>query len=191
MDHRRAARPRRTALIAGFAAVVVAAVGVTATAFAGSTALTDDFQDGDTAGWSKSGGSWSVTDGALRQANAGSELARMFAGESGWTDYTVQARVRAGDLTASGAAAGLAARATGSSQFQRLVLIAGAARLEEVRGSTVTTLSTLPLAGAATGWHALRLDVSGPRPLLLPHPLPPLRPRRSPLRGPPPSAPRR
>jgi hypothetical protein len=60
-------------------------------------------------------------------------------------------------------AARLAARATGSSQFQRLVLVAGAARLEEVRGSNVTTLSTLPLAGAATGWHELRLDVTGTR----------------------------
>jgi cell division septation protein DedD len=169
MEHEMAARSRgrrRAALIGGCAAIVVAAVGITATAFAGSTSLSDNFEDGDTAGWSKSGGSWSVVSDAgkvLRQANASSELARMFAGETGWTDYTLQARVRAGDLTAGGAAVGLAARATGSSQFQRLVLVPGAARLEEVRGSKVTTLSSLPLAGAATGWHRLRLDVTGTR----------------------------
>ncbi|WP_233624216.1 pectate lyase [Actinoplanes sp. ATCC 53533] len=169
MEPEMATRPRgrrRTALIGGFAAVVVAAVGVAATAFAGSTSLTDDFSDGDTAGWSKSGGSWSVvSDGGkvLNQANAGSELARMFAGDKGWTDYTLQARVRPGALTAGGAAVGVAARATGSSQFQRLVLVPGAARIEEVRGSNVTTLSTVALASAATGWHQLRLDVIGTR----------------------------
>jgi hypothetical protein len=146
--------------------VVVAAVGITATAFAASTSLTDDFEDGDTAGWAKSGGSWSVvSDGSkvLRQAGTGSALARMFAGDADWTDYTVQARVRPGDLTASGASAGLAARATGSHQFQRLVLVAGGARLEEVRGSAVTTLGSISLASAASGWHQLRLDVLGTR----------------------------
>jgi hypothetical protein len=146
--------------------VLAGAVGFTATAFAGTatTSLHDDFEDGNTAGWTKSGGSWSVvTDGskALRQADTGADLARMFAGDSGWTDYTLQARVRPVDLSASGAAAGIAARAGGAHQFERLLLVEGGARLEEVRGSTVTVLGQAKLT--ATGWHTLRLDVVGSR----------------------------
>ncbi|GIF20185.1 hypothetical protein Ate02nite_29150 [Paractinoplanes tereljensis] len=144
--------------------MVAGAVGITATAFAGSTSLSDNFEDGDTAGWSKSGGSWAVvTDGskALRQSDAASALARQFAGDTGWTDYTLSAKVRAVTLSGSAATAGIAARAGGAHEFDRLVLVPGAVRLEEVKGSAVTVLGSLTLASAATGFHTLRLDVSG------------------------------
>ncbi|GID79260.1 hypothetical protein Ade02nite_79010 [Paractinoplanes deccanensis] len=167
MKHAMAGRRRRGALIGGFAVVLVAAAGLTATAFAGGgPSLSDNFEDGDTSGWSKSGGSWSVaTDGtkALKQGDNGSELARFFAGDSGWTDYSLQASVRPLTLAAPGASAGIAARVGGAHQFERLVLVSGAARLEEVKGSSVTVLSSLPLATAGSGWHKLRLDVSGTR----------------------------
>jgi hypothetical protein len=147
------------------AVVLAGAVGVTATAFAaGTPSLSDNFEDGDTAGWSKSGGNWAVvTDGskALRQSDAGSELARQFAGDSDWADYTLTAKVRAVTLTGSAATAGIAARAGGAHQFERLVLAPGAVRLEEVRGSGVTVLGSLSLASAASGFHTLRLDVQG------------------------------
>jgi hypothetical protein len=169
MKHARAGQPagrrKRAALIGGFATVLAAAVGITATAFAAGTAsLSDTFEDGDTAGWSKSGGSWAVvTDGtkALRQSDTGTALARMFDGDTGWTDYTLQAQVKALDLTRSGASAGIAARASGSHQFDRLVLASGTARLEEVRGSAVTVLGSAALSSAASGFHQLRVDVSG------------------------------
>jgi hypothetical protein len=167
MKHARAARfggRRRAALVGGFAVIVAGAGGITATAFAGSTSLSDNFEDGDSAGWSKSGGSWSiVTDGtkALRQSDAASALARQFAGDGDWTDYTLTAKVKAVALSGSAASAGVAARAGGAHQFDRLVLVPGAVRLEEVRGSTVTVLGNLTLASAASGWHTLRLDVSG------------------------------
>ncbi|MFI5891793.1 pectate lyase [Actinoplanes sp. NPDC051513] len=167
MKHAKALRGRRRAVLAGgFAVVVAAAAGITATAFAGSadTSLSDDFEDGNSAGWSKSGGSWSVVaDGTkvLRQSDAGSSLARQFAGDTGWTDYTFSAAVKAVSLTGDSAAAGIAARAGGAHQFDRLVLVPLGARLEEVRGSTVTVLGKVSLPSAADGWHALRVDVSG------------------------------
>jgi hypothetical protein len=159
MKHPRA----RSVLLGAISAVVVAgAAGITATAFAGTSAasLNDDFSDGSTAGWSKSGGNWSVADGALQQSDVTSDLAREFAGDTGWTDYTLQARVSPGTLGA-GSAAGIAARVSGAHEFERLVLVAGGARLEEVRGSAVTTLGTATLS--PSGWHTLRLDVSGSR----------------------------
>src|SRR5690242_9659543 len=120
---------RRAALAGGFAVALAAAAGITATAFAGSgggsVSFGDDFEDGNASGWSKSGGSWAVvSDGTrvLRQSDAGTALAREFAGDSSWTDYTVTAKVKAVSLTGNGAAAGITARAGGAHQFDRLVL---------------------------------------------------------------------
>jgi len=170
MKHAKAGRlgGRRAALAGGFAVAVAAAAGITATAFAGSSSgsvsLSDNFEDGNASGWSKSGGSWAVVaDGTrvLRQSDPGAALAREFAGETSWTDYTVTAKVKAVSLSGNGAAAGIATRAGGAHQFDRLVLAPKAARLEEVRGSTVTVLASVPLASAASGWHTLRVDVSG------------------------------
>src|SRR5690349_2294407 len=169
MKHAKAGRfgGRRAALAGGFAIAVAAAAGITATAFAGSSAtasLSDDFEDGNASGWSKSGGTWAVVaDGTqvLRQSDAASTLAREFAGDSSWTDYTVTAKVKAVSLTGDGATAGIAARAGGAHQFDRLVLAPNTARLEEVRGSTVTVLGSKTLTSAASGWHTLRVDVSG------------------------------
>jgi hypothetical protein len=168
MKHAQTARRRRAVVAGAFAVVVAAAAGITVNAFAGTgtSSFTDDFEDGNTAGWSKSGGSWSVvTDGnkVLRQADARAALARQFAGDSAATDYTVRARVKALTLTGATASAGIAARAGGAHQFDRLVLAPGAVRLEEVRGSAVTVLGSLKLASAASGWHTLRLEVSGSR----------------------------
>jgi hypothetical protein len=78
-------RRRRLALLgASLASVALLVIGLTSVANA-ATLFSDDFSDGDTSGWSKSGGTWTVvTDGsaALRQSNASSENARVFAGLS-------------------------------------------------------------------------------------------------------------
>jgi hypothetical protein len=162
MKHARPVSRRRAALIGGFAVVLAGATGITVNAFAGTTSLHDDFEDGDTAGWAKSGGTWAVvTDGGkvLRQSDTGNDLAREFAGDTGWTDYTLSARVKATSLTAADSAAGIAARASGAHQFDRLVLAPGVARLEQVKGSAITVLGSA--AVTATGWHTLRIDVNG------------------------------
>jgi pectate lyase len=99
-------RVRHKLLIAaGAGATAVALVaGLTGAAYA-ATLFSDDFNDGDSSGWSKSGGTWSVvTDGsgALEQTDSGSERARQFAGDTGWTDYQVQARVKPLSYNGSG-----------------------------------------------------------------------------------------
>ena len=91
---------RRVRLIALIGTTVAATVAVFAAVVPSASAATlfsDNFQDGDVSGWSKSGGEWAVvTDGtlALRQSKLDSELAREFAGSTSWTNYSVQARVK-------------------------------------------------------------------------------------------------
>jgi pectate lyase len=78
------------------AAVVALLLGAARIAAADTTLFTDDFEDGNANGWSKSGGSWSVlTDGsrALRQTSAATGDARAYAG-SAWTDVAAEVRLK-------------------------------------------------------------------------------------------------
>ena len=100
----RATRRRWWLSTTAVAAVAVALlVGVARIAVADTLLFGDDFEDGNSNGWSKSGGSWSVVaDGSkvLRQTSGTTGDARAYAG-SAWTDTTAQVRVRAERRTAS------------------------------------------------------------------------------------------
>src|SRR5262245_58396569 len=106
-------RKKRIALAAGMTTVVVglgslASVSCADADAASATGFSDNFEDGDTAGWSKSGGTWSVvTDGShvLKQAKTGATLARQFAGLTDWTDYAVSAKVEPLSVASDGYAA--------------------------------------------------------------------------------------
>ncbi|MEV4120561.1 pectate lyase [Micromonospora sp. NPDC049645] len=154
---------RRPLLLAVGAGVTVAALAAGMTSALAATVFSDDFTDGDTSGWSKSGGTWAVDgSGVLSQSNAGSELARQFAGQTSWTNYTVQARVRPTNFGSSSALVGLAARSTSSTKMYRLALLgSGRAELQAVNGSSVTAIGSAAL-GVGTGtWYTLRIETSG------------------------------
>src|SRR2546427_303721 len=70
-------------------------VGLGGTASA-ATLFSDDFEDGNSSGWTTSGGTWAVADDGSRvlQQSGTSSDARARAGSSSWTDYTVTARVK-------------------------------------------------------------------------------------------------
>ena len=142
------------------AAATVVAVAVSASA---ATVFADDFEDGNSNGWAKSGGSWSVlTDGSrvLGQTNATAGLARVFAGQTSWTNYSVQARVKPVSAAADGFA-GIAARSTTSTSFDRLVLFTDRTELQSVRGGQVTVLASSRVVVARGSWATLRLEESG------------------------------
>jgi hypothetical protein len=148
------------------AAAGVTAVGVvlaTQVAFA-ETAFSATFEDGSTSGWSKSGGTWSVvTDGSkvLQQSSAGSENAREFAGDSGWTNYTVQASVKLLTL-GSGGFAGLLARSSSATTAYRLALLPGnAVQLQAVNSGSVTVLGAASRSVATGTWYTLAITVNG------------------------------
>src|SRR5690349_17449590 len=138
-------------IIAGVAVAASAALlgsVITAPAYA-ETVFGDTYADGDANGWSRSGGSWSVgTDGfpVLRQSST-SANARILAGATSWTDYTLQARVKPITFGASDRTVGVAARVQSSTAYYALVLTGGgAAQLQRVSGGAATVLAT-----AATG----------------------------------------
>ena len=150
-------------LTVAVAALTVAAVAFSQTAQA-ATLFTDDFQDGNTNGWSKSGGTWAVVaDGsnALRQSQASSENARLFAGSTSWTAYRVQARVKPLSF-GSGGVVGLLARAGGSTKFYRLALLpTNQVQLQAVNGSSVTVIGSTSRTVAIGTWYTLAIESSG------------------------------
>ncbi|MFI1192395.1 pectate lyase [Micromonospora sp. NPDC020750] len=155
--------PLLWAVGAGATAATLAA-GMGSSAFAASV-FSDNFNDGDASGWSKSGGTWSVlTDGSgvFNQASTSSELARQFAGQTNWTDYQVQARVKPTGFGSSTGLVGLAARSASSTKMYRLALLgSGRAELQAVNGSQITAIGSAPLGVSAGNWYTLRIETSG------------------------------
>ncbi|GIF15815.1 family 16 glycoside hydrolase [Actinoplanes teichomyceticus] len=149
--------------VAAASAAILAGTLATGPAYA-EALFGDTFDDGNANGWSRSGGSWSVvTDGSptLRQTST-SANAKVLAGITSWTDYTVQARVKPIAFGATDRTAGIAARAQSSSSYYALVLTGGgAAQLHRVTGGATTVLATTATGGATGTWHTLALTVQG------------------------------
>src|SRR5262245_20906300 len=88
------------------------------------TLFSDNFEDGNANGWTKSGGSWSVvSDGSLvyRQSSTASD-ARARAGSTSLTNYAVQARVKPLAFNGSNRFVGLIARAQSMTSYYLLAL---------------------------------------------------------------------
>nr|MDT0660105.1 fibronectin type III domain-containing protein [Micromonospora sp. DSM 115978] len=142
------------------------AVAVPAVTPAPNTPLfTDDFEDGDAAGWSRAGGQWSVvTDGsthAYRQ-RSGSAATRASAGDLGWTDYGVTARVKPTAFGTAQSWAGLLARVNSNTNYYYLALRSNSSlELGRVQAGRATVLADSPVSVIIGSWHTLRLTVVG------------------------------
>jgi pectate lyase len=150
---------RATAGAAGALLLVLGAVLVVPAASA-ATLFADDFEDGDTDGWTRSGGSWSVvTDGsrAWRQSGTSSD-ARALAG-SVWSDQAVQVRVKPTGFNGANRHAAVAARVQNTNNYYYLGLTsAGSAVLGKRSGGSSVTLATAPAAVTLGTWYTLRLE---------------------------------
>ncbi|MEJ3745998.1 pectinesterase family protein [Actinomycetes bacterium KLBMP 9797] len=150
------------------AAVLVASLMAAFVGFAGgaqaATVFADDFEDGNSSGWSGSGGSWSVAaDGSqvLRQAGTSSD-ARFTAGTQSWAAYSVQARVKPTGWNGSNRFVALLARVQSNTSYYYLALRSNnTVELKKLVGGSSTTLDTAALSVTTNTWCTVRLDVSG------------------------------
>jgi pectate lyase len=156
---------RLAAFSIGLGAAVAGLLAITVPAAFAATLFSDNFEDGNADGWSKSGGDWAIVSdgsGAYRQSKPDSELARAFGGSTNWTNYTVSARVKPLAFDGSGTYVGISARTSGSTKFYRLALInTNRAELQAVNGSSVTVIGGASRTVATGTWYTLRIDVSG------------------------------
>ncbi|BCJ39880.1 hypothetical protein GCM10010168_27390 [Actinoplanes ianthinogenes] len=158
-------RARRLAGASALITLVTAGLAVAVGTAEAATAFSADFESGSATGWSKSGGTWSiVTDGSkvLQQSDTTSQRAREFGGTSSWTNYSVQARVKATAFGSSSGVVALTARAAGATKMYRLSLTgAGKVQLETMNGSSVSVLASRAQTISASTFYTLRLTVDG------------------------------
>ncbi|MCW6004175.1 hypothetical protein K1W54_06215 [Micromonospora sp. CPCC 205371] len=145
--------------------VGVVLVGGPAVPASASVVFTEDFEDGNTAGWLFAGGRWGLSsDGTrvLRQTGTVVEHARASAGDAAWTGYTVAARVKPTSISFGRSAVGIVARA-GAGDTGYLLALRPSNRVELVRsrGGQRTVLATTALNVRAGMWYALRLRADG------------------------------
>ena len=133
----------------------------------GAFALCDDFEDGNANGWTTTGGTWAIASDPSFVYVGGLGSYRSTNGSPGWTNQTVQARVKVlrFDSPSSSTRAGLMARFGGSTNYYSFQ-IDGAGDLRLLRGtSTVSGSGTCATLGASLTpgtWYTLKLQASGP-----------------------------
>jgi pectate lyase len=158
----------RKAFVAGLAAALTAALTAALVGFAGgaqaATIFTDNFEDGDSAGWTASGGTWSVaadTSRVLRQSGTSSD-ARSRAGSASWTDYTVSTRVRPTAFNGTNRFVALAARAQSATSYYYVALRSNnTVELKKLVNGSATTLVSTSVTVSAGTTYTLSLQVSG------------------------------
>ncbi len=129
-----------------------------------ATVFSDDFEDGNSNGWSTSGGSWSVvTDGTKVYKQSGTSATTLsYTGTASWSNYTVQARVKPLSFNGTDRIVGLAARVQSSSNYYFLSLSnSNKLEIRKKAGGTVSTLATKTYTVQTGIWYTLKLDLNG------------------------------
>ncbi|MDG4790480.1 hypothetical protein O7626_31965 [Micromonospora sp. WMMD1102] len=124
----------------------------------------DDFEDSDAAGWSTTGGRWSVGSDATRvyRQSSGTPAASARTGDSGWTDYTLSVQVRPIALSRARSSIGLLARVQSTTNHYYLNIRGnGLLELGKLVSGRTTVLGTAPATPAIGGWQTLRLALRG------------------------------
>src|SRR5262245_7804024 len=128
------------------------------------TLFSDNFEDGNANGWTKSGGSWSVvSDGSLvyRQSGTGAD-ARARAGSTSMTNYAVQARVKPLAFNGTNRFVALLARAPAMTSYYLLALSNNnQLQLRKLAGGSPTILASTSFTVTTGTWYTLRIEASG------------------------------
>jgi pectate lyase len=152
-----------TAILTAISAVTFALITLTNTpAASAATLFTDNFEDGNLDGWTRSGGSWSVgTDGSLVAVQSStSSDARMLAGQSTWTDYSVQVRAKALSFNGSDRFVAVLARAQSATSYYYLTLrSSNTAVLRKLVNGSSTTLASIPFTVTTGTFYTLSITV--------------------------------
>ena len=132
----------------------------------------DDFEDGNTVGWTPNGGTWSVITDGSRVYQGGNGNSMSLAGPAAWTDQTVTARVKVLQFggTSTSYRAGIVARATSTSNLYvfaidasgALRLLKGTSSPASGDGASGTCGKVTPDSGRGRNtWYTMQIRVVG------------------------------
>jgi pectate lyase len=142
--------------------LLITATGVGAASAA--TLFSDNFEDGDAAGWVTTGGTWIVNNEQSRVLHQSSYVANALArvGQPGWRDYTVQADVTPTSFNGLPGFAGVVARANSTTNHYALVIRPdNTVALIRTINASETTLASARLQVSQGTSYTLSLTVSG------------------------------
>jgi fibronectin type 3 domain-containing protein len=126
--------------------------------------FSDDFQDGNDNGWTKSSGTWAVvTDGSLAYRQSGTSAdSNARTGSPSWTNISVQARVKPIAFNGADRYVGVTTRVVNSNHYYFFALQNGNRLLLGKRaGSSPITLATKSFTFSPGTFFTLRLDANG------------------------------
>jgi fibronectin type 3 domain-containing protein len=126
--------------------------------------FSDNFQDGNADGWSRSSGTWAVvTDGTLAYRQSGTSAdSNSRTGSPSWTNISVQARVKPIAFNGADRYVGVMTRVVNSNHYYFLALQNGNRLLLGKRaGSSPITLATKSFTFSPGTFFTLRLDANG------------------------------
>jgi Pel9A-like, right handed beta helix region/Fibronectin type III domain len=126
--------------------------------------FSDDFQDGNSNGWTRSSGTWAiVTDGSLAYRQSGtSSDSNSRTGSSLWTNISIQARVKPIAFNGADRYVGVMTRVVNSNHYYFLALQNGNRLLLGKRaGSSPITLATKSFTFSTGTFYTLRIDANG------------------------------
>jgi fibronectin type 3 domain-containing protein len=126
--------------------------------------FSDDFQDGNDNGWTKSSGTWAVvTDGSLAYRQSGTSAdSNSRTGSSSWTNISVQARLKPIAFNGADRYVGVMTRVVNSNHYYFFALQNGNRLLIGKRaGSSPITLATKSFTFSTGTFVTLRLDANG------------------------------
>jgi len=120
-----------------------------------STLFSDDFNDGNANGWTTSGGTWTVNTNEYLNTSSGLSTE----GNSAWTDYSVEAKVKPVVSTY----AGIIGRYQSNSNYYQLEVHAGNNKLSLWRnsGGSWTEIGSYPTTINTGTAYTLKLDMNG------------------------------
>ncbi|HYH02685.1 MAG TPA: LamG-like jellyroll fold domain-containing protein, partial [Bacillota bacterium] len=128
-----------------------------------ATLFSDNFDDGNSSGWTTQNGAWSVVQDSgsyvFYQSSTGE--GRAWTGSSSWTNYAVEAKVKVDNFNGSNRAYVCARMKDGNNYYAASLV--GGGKLEirkKVSGSTSTLVSKNYSLSTGT-WYKVKLEVNG------------------------------
>ena len=140
-------------------------VGTAGSGGAGTVLFSDDFEDGNTTGWTVSGGTWAIaTDGskvyAQSATGSGSAVLLSAAGSTAWTNQIIEAKIKVkafGGQSTSYLAA-IYGRYTGSDYYALALRSDGKVAIRHGN----STIGSAVTAGIVEGtWYTVRFELVG------------------------------
>ncbi len=130
-----------------------------------ATLFSDNFDDGNSSGWTSTQGTWSVVSdsGSYVYYKSGTDEGRTSAG-SAWTNYSVEARVKVDNFNGSNRAMVCARYRDGNNYYAASLYNSSGGTLEirrKVSGSSTTLASKSNFGLTAGTWYTVKLVVNG------------------------------